>query len=304
MLSLTGICCFAQIDSSMQQHTTTTEVYDVVAVYRDHVDGRGRTIKYTTELKGEIVNYDSNTGLITFKSLDGKMYSLKSGEYKYFQYNKEFTTKNKQPKKVVLKERKETAFQLSAGLRTTFLGFNDQFVPDDYYLWSQEGNSDVPIALYFGAGKYFGRRHYAGIGGELPLISYGKGYIHGGLRYVYQYDGYKRNTAFYLPMELNYFKATYNQNYDVNDTLITYYPGGGYSLQYPRVESIDQRFTAVSFSFGQGVSFITNNKHSISIELSVLRLFPLSTTFINAGERVPNANMRGGGLRLGFTYNM
>jgi hypothetical protein len=232
------------------------------------------------------------------------MYSLKSEEYKYFQYNKEFTHKNKEPKKIVLHERKETQWQLSAGFRLTALDLRDNFEKDNYYVWSQESNSDVPIALYFGAGKYFGRRHYGGLGGELALSAYGRNYIHAGLRYAYQYDGYKRNTAFYLPVELNYFSAVYNQNYDVADTVITYFPGGGYSIQYPSNKSIDQKMTAVSFSFGQGVSFILKDKHSISLELSFVKLFPFNTTILNPPSRIPNIKMEGTGIRLGFMYNL
>ncbi len=295
---------YAQVDTTNNKTNATTEYYDIVAVYREHIDGRGRRIQYTTELKGEILNYDANSGVITFKALDDKMYSLKSGEYKYFQYNKEFSIKNKESKKVVLRQRKETQFQLSAGLRLTALDLRDNFVADDYYVWSQESNSDVPIAFYFGGGKYFGRKHFAGLGGELALSSYGKNYINAGLRYVYQYDAYKRNTAFYLPVELNYFSAQYNQNYDVADTLITYYPGGGYSIEYPSQKNIDQLMTAVSFSFGQGISFILNDKHSISIEMSLIKLFPLSTSFPNPPTRIPNVRMEGMGLRFGFIYNL
>jgi hypothetical protein len=303
-LILLSIFSYAQVDTTKNKNNATTEYYDVVAVYHENTDGRGRPVRFTTELKGEIVNYDASTGVITFKTSDGKMYSLKNGEYKYFQYNKAFTQKNKESKKLVLRERKETQFQLTAGWRLTALNLYDNFKADDYYVWSQESNSDVPIALYFGGGKYFGRRHYAGLGGELALSSYGKNYINAGLRYVYQYDGYKRNTAFYLPLELNYFTAKYNQNYDVADTLIRYFPGGGYSIEYPSQKNIDQIMSAVSFSFGQGMSFMLNDKHSISLELSVIKLFPLSTTFPNPPERLPNVKMEGMGLRFGLLYNL
>lgn len=293
----------AQVDTTKIKTNTTSEYYDVVAVYREHIDGRGRRIQFTTELKGEIMNYDATTGLITFKALDGKMYSLKSGDYKYFQYNKEFPVKHKTTVNRVLKPRKESEWQISVGPRITALDWRDNFIPDDYYVWSQEGLSDVPIALYAGLGKYFTRKHFVGVGGELAFSSFGKNYINAGLRYAYQYDANKHNTALYIPIELNYFSATYSQPFDVADTTFTYYPGGGYSWSYPSQKSVNLQITALSFSIGQGIAFITNNKHSIALEVSVLKLFPINTSFPDEPARLPDIKMSGLGFKFNLLYN-
>ena len=78
---------YAQNDTIPKEQNVTVEVYDVVAVYREHLDGRGRTRRFTSETKGEILKYDESTGVLTFKGIDGKMYSYKSDQYEYFQYN-------------------------------------------------------------------------------------------------------------------------------------------------------------------------------------------------------------------------
>ena len=141
----------AQNDTIPKEQIEIVEVYDVVAVYKSTTDGRGRTRNYVSELKGEILNYDESTGVLTFKDKDGRIYSFKSDEYKYFEYDKEFTRK---VKNFVLRPRKESEFEISAGFRASFINLNDNFSADDYYVWSGGGSSDLPISIFLG-GKIF-----------------------------------------------------------------------------------------------------------------------------------------------------
>lgn len=290
----------AQNDTIPKEQNEIVEVYDVVAVYKSTTDGRGRTRNYVSELKGEILNYDESTGVLTFKDKDGRMYSFKSDEYKYFEYDKEFTRK---VKNFVLRPRKESEFEISAGFRASFINLNDNFSADDYYVWSGGGSSDLPISIFLGAGKYFGRRHYLGLNGEMALTSYGSGYISTGLRYCYQYDANKRNVAFYLPVELNYFRSNYDQNFQVNDTVIET-SGGGTSISYPSNKNLEYSLSAVSVSLGQGIGFIMNNKHSIAIELSLVKYFPFGIKFKDLEQESPNVRFSGNGFRLSLIYNI
>lgn len=290
----------AQNDTISKEQNVIVEIYDVVAVYKESTDGRGRTRSYVSELKGEILNYDESTGVITFKGADGKMYSFKSDEYKYFQYDKEFT---KKVKNVVLRTRKESEFEISAGIRASYINFNDNFSSDDYYMWSGGGNTDLPISFFLGAGKYFKREHYLGLNGEIALTSYGGGYFSAGIRYCYQYDAYKRNVAFYLPVELDYFRSRYDQNFQVNDTVIET-SGGGTTIYYPSDKNLEYSLSAVSISLGQGFGFIMNNKHSLAIELSLIKYFPFGTKFINLEQDAPDIRFSGSGMRLSFIYNI
>jgi hypothetical protein len=290
----------AQNDTIPKEQNEIVEVYDVVAVYKSTTDGRGRTRNYVSELKGEILNYDESTGVLTFKDKDGRIYSFKSDEYKYFEYDKEFTRK---VKNFVLRPRKESEFEISAGFRASFINLNDNFSADDYYVWSGGGSSDLPISIFLGAGKYFGRRHYLGLNGEMALTSYGSGYISTGLRYCYQYDANKRNVAFYLPVELNYFRSNYDQNFQVNDTVIET-SGGGTSISYPSNKNLEYSLSAVSVSLGQGIGFIMNNKHSIAIELSLVKYFPFGIKFKDLEQESPNVRFSGNGFRLSLIYNI
>lgn len=291
----------AQKDTLTNDQNEIVEIWDVVAVYKEGTDGRGNPRSYVSEMKGEIQNYDATTGLITFKGQDGRMYSFKSGDYKYFEYDKQFVKKAK--KKAVLKPRKETEFEISAGFRATYINFNDSFSPDDYYAWSGGGNTDLPIALYVGVGKYLAREHYVGLNGEIALTSYGSSYFSGGLRYNYHYDGYKKNVAFYLPVEIDYFRANYDENYQVNDTVIDT-SGGGISIYYPSDKKMEYTLSAVSLSLGQGFGFIMNNKHSLAIELSLIKYFPMGVKFKNLDRDAPDVKFSGSGMRLSLIYNL
>lgn len=291
---------FAQNDTIHKEPNVNIEVYDVVAVKKSTTDGRGRTRNYVSELKGEILNYDESTGVLTFKDKNGRMYSFQSDEYKYFEYDKEFT---KKVKTFVLRPRKEYEIEISTGFRTTLINFKDNFSSDDYYVWSGGGNSDLPIALYLGAGKYFGRQHYLGINGEIALKSYGRGYLSTGIRYCYQYDAYKRNVSLYLPVELNYFRSNYDQNFQVNDTVIEI-SGGAISTYYPSDKNLEYTLSGASVSLGQGFGFIINNKHSLAIELSLVKYFPFNVKYYNLEQDPPKVRFSGNGFRLSLLYNL
>lgn len=289
----------AQVDTLQKDPTVKVEVYDVVAVYKEHRDGRGNIRQYTSELKGKILSYDATTGLLTFKGIDSKMYSFKSGEYKYFEYDKQFTSKVKNTQ---VYSRKETEFEFSGGFRSSWLGMRNDFTADDYYVNSNGGYWDLAVSIYLGAGKYFSRRHFVGVSGELAVLS-DDNFFSGGLRYAYQYDGHKRNVAFYLPVELQYFHVKTDARFQVNDTV--YDPNsGGTVYYYPSDLDVDYKLSALSISLGQGFSFIMKNKHSLALELSLVRFFPFEPKYLNLDREPPKTSFSGNGYRFSLIYNI
>lgn len=300
IITLFSMVMHAQVDTLKTEPTIKVEVYDVVAVYKEHQDGRGNVQKFTSEIKGKILSYDSSTGLLTFKGLDGKMYSFKAGEYKYFEYDKQFTSKIK--KSVQVYPRKESEFEFSLGFRTSLIAMRDDFTPDNYYLNSNGGYWELPVSIYLGAGKYFSRRHFVGVSGEIPVLT-GDNFFSGGLRYCYQYDAHKGNVAFYLPIELQYFHVKTDANYQVSDTVYDQQPGGLVTY-YSSYKNLEYTINTFSLSVGQGFSFVKNNKHSLALELSLVRFFPFEPKFLNLDREPPKTNFDGNGLRFSLIYNI
>lgn len=295
--AILSIAANAQIDTLQKDPTIKVEIYDVVAVYKQHLDGRGNTREYTSEMKGEILSYDASTGLLTFKGIDGRMYSFKSGEYKYFEYDKQFTSKIKNTQ---VYSRKETEFEFSGGLRASWLAIREDFTADDYYMNSTGGFFGLPVSIYLGAGKYFSRRHFVGVSGELAVLSHDN-IFSGGLRYAFQYDAHKRNIAFYLPLELQYFHGKSETLFQVNDTINDPQYGG---TNYPGNLNVDYKLSALSFSLGQGFSFIMKNKHSLALELSMVRFFPFEPKYLNLDREPPKTSFSGNGFRFSLIYNI
>lgn len=287
----------AQVDTLQKDPTIKVEVYDVVAVYKEHRDSRGNIQQYASELKGKILSYDASTGLLTFKGIDGKMYSFKSGEYKYFEYDKQFTSKVKNSQ---IYPRKETEFEFSGGFAASIFSFNSNFTQDDYYVNSNGGYYGRPISFHLGAGKYFSRRHFVGASGEIAVVGRDN-FFSAGLRYSYQYDANKGNVAFYIPVELQYFQVKTESRFQVKDTLYNA-QSGGYS--YPSDLNLEYKLSALSLSLGQGFSFISKNKHSIALELSLIRFFPFDPKYLNLDREPPNTNFLGNGFRLRLIYNI
>lgn len=272
---------FAQSDS--------TVTYDVVYLKKGGM------------LKGEILSFDSETGFMVFKDTKGVKYSLGREEYDRFIENKVFTVKKKGASEI--KARKENEFEFSGGFRISLLSFNDNFDADDYYLNSNGGVTDLPLSIHLGVGKYMSRKHFIGASGELAMTSYGKKYFAAGARYAYQYDSYKRNVALYIPVELQFFSCQYDQRYQVADTVIEN-QGGSIITYYPSDLDVDYTLRAASFSLGQGLSFIMNNKNSIALELSFVKFFPFTPSYIGLDRNPPKMSLTGHGFRFSLIYNI
>lgn len=227
------------------------------------------------------------------------MYSFKSGEYKYFEYDKQFVSKVKSTE---VYPRKETEFEFSAGFRATMVDIKNSFGTNDNYIHADGGFYALPVSIYASAGKYFSRRHFVGLNGEIPVFSQAD-FFSGGLRYAYQYDAHKRNVAFYLPVELHYFQGKANSNFKVIEKVYDAQSGISYSL-YKENVILDYTLRAFSFSLGQGFSFIMKNKHSLALELSLVRFFPLEPKYTKPENDPPKTTATGNGFRFSLIYNI
>ncbi len=84
------------------------------------------------------------------------------------------------------------------------ISFNSDFTTDDnFYRGPTGAYSYLNSSIRAGVGKYFNRQNYAGINADIGLTGLKNSYS-AGFRYTYQYDGYKKNVAFYIPIELKY----------------------------------------------------------------------------------------------------
>ena len=163
---------FGQTDTTSTTKDSNTEVYDVVAVYRDHIDGRGRTRKFTSEIKGSIIKYDESTGVLTFKGIDGRMYSFSSDEYEYFQYDKEFVSKKKRKKKEkVLNPRKDSGLEISIGLSPGVLNIPTGFETDDNFVGGLTAGFESYICLKGGVSKYLNINSSVGLTAEYSMLN-------------------------------------------------------------------------------------------------------------------------------------
>ena len=292
---LLNVLLFAQKDSIPKVQNTRVEIYDVVAVYREHVDGRGVTRQYTSEMKGKILNYDESTGVLTFKARDGKMYSLKSTDYKYFEYDKEFTSKNKQ---VVQLDRKDSGFEINVGLNVGYFTINHNFIADDFYINGIDSNADIPICLKLGVGKYLNKNSLVGINAEYALVIDNNSYFNIGTRYQYMYNPSK-NKAFYFPIELKFSRYQFNSQYQTSDTTFI----DNFSWEYPTQLDTEITTNNIELNIGQGISFALKNKKSLTLELLLLKQFAMQQTFKNESGVSPNSEYGITGLKLAACMN-
>lgn len=287
---------FAQHDSVPEQPTTITEIYDVVAIYKQHTDGRGNTRQYVSELKGEIINYDEGTGVLTFKAVDGKMYSLKSSDYKYFEYDKEFTKKIKQ---VVTKTRKESGYEFSVGIAAGYFNINHDFKEDGYFSNGFYSSADIPITIRLGASRYLNKNMQVGLVGEYALLIGDSKYFNLGARFQYMYNPSK-NTAFYLPVEVKYSRYEFDSQYQVNDTTFI----DEFSWEYPSRLDTRAVLNNVELCIGQGISFALKNNKSLNLEAMFVKQFTVSQAIRSENALTPNSkfNVFGGRLSLSFNF--
>lgn len=281
------VCCF-QSSANAQKDTSDYLVYDVIY------------LKKGGTLWGEITSFDEVTGGIVFKDQYGKTYSLGREDYDYFIQDKVVVNRKKKRAQKTIYLRKDGEMAYYAGLTTEYSSFNSNLTPDNYYLGSYGAtNTSIPIAFKFGAGKYMNRQNFVGITAEIPLIS-DMNYFRAGLRYQYQYDGNKRNTAFYVPFELHF---SYMKPVFIYSTSDTTYQNNGWS--YPTEREVPVTLSGLDFNFGHGFQFMLQDKKSLNLELTFFKSFILSQQFTKPEEapHVPNSSISVSGFKLALLFH-
>ncbi|MDG1147252.1 MAG: hypothetical protein P8N52_02990 [Crocinitomicaceae bacterium] len=297
IITLFSTALFAQNDKVSSPQDVIVEIYDVVAVYREHKDGRGRTRQFTSEIKGEIIKYNQHSGVLTFKRIDGKMYSLTSSQYEYFQYDKEFTSKKKKQK--VINPRKDSGLEFSVGMSAGFLNIPTGFKQDENYVGGTTTGFETPICIKGGVSKYLNKNSLVGVTSEYAMFSSEATYFNVGARYAYLYSPGK-NTTFYFPVELKFshYQAE-SYYYQYNDTV---YTDNGYD--WPMAIDAGVSINALELNVGQGLSFALKNKRSISLELMLLRQFILTEKIIVPVSVSPKTDFSVYGMKLSILMNL
>jgi hypothetical protein len=294
-IALINLVVYAQTDSSLKEQNSIVEVYDVVAVYKEYTDSRGRSRKYSSELKGKIINHDQSTGFLTFQGKDGEMYSFTSLQYEYFKYNKEFTSKINQKK--AINQRKEEGLGFHIGLSAGILRIWTGFQEDENYVGGTTGGGEQPVCIKLGLNKYVDKNNLVGLTAEYSLLGQGSSYFNAGARYQYLYNSAK-NATFYLPTELKFSHYKTSYMFQSNDT--TYFEN---YQTWPTDINADVALNALEINIGQGVSFALKNKRSLSLELMLLKQFILSQNLKVSNNLSPKTDFSMYGAKLSLFMN-
>jgi len=284
---------FTVLFSNAQTDSTevTVEVIDVVKLK----DGR--------TLRGKIVVFEEKDGDIVFKTLDGKTYTFSQEEYEYFQEDVVYEKKKLSSSEI--RERKDGDTEISLGLGYTFLNIDYSVFEDEFYSERSSSTGDIPISFRAGFGKYLTRQNYAGVTGEIALISDSKTYFNGGFRFAHQYDGYKSNLGLYIPIDIQFSAVSDDLDYEYKYLFEPQW--GGEPYIQTDFEEIQTNFSSINFSVGQGFSFYLRDKKSISLEVQLYRNFLLSQSFEQRDlpvEAEPDVDFTMNGVRFFLVYNL
>lgn len=288
--AFTSFKAFFSLIAFMSLFTTayaqpTTEPQTVDIIYMK--DGR--------VLQGQILIFEEKDGDITFQDTYGRKYSITREEYKYFEEN-QIVKDRKSKRDTVVLDRKENEFEFSVGLSYGWYNPTANFTADAVYTDNFNNGSYYPINVHLGAGKYFNRKHFAGLNADFSIISTAAPVLNINGRYAYQYDAYKKNTALYVPVELGFMSLTNSTSFFVPDS--TTFMG------YKQVD-YDVKTSAVNIGIGHGFNFMMKNKHSFALEVLVYKYFILNESFQGTLEGgTPNFSTSPIGAKLAFYVNI
>ncbi len=248
-------------------------------------------------LSGQILIFEEKDGDITFQDIYGRKYSITREEYKYFEEN-QFVKERKSKNDTIVKVRKENQFEFSVGLTYGSYVPTITFKSNAYYLQNYNNSSYFPISLQVGAGKYFNRKNFLGANLNYALISGGSPTISANLRYQFQYDSYKHNTACYIPVEFGYHSLNYYTSFLVNDTLDL-----GQNSWTDQLNT-NIKISSLNLGIGHGFNFMMKNTHSIGLELLIYKYFTMNQKFEALPQGDPNFNLNAVGAKLAVFVNI
>lgn len=248
-------------------------------------------------LRGQILIFEEKDGDITFQDLYGRKYSLTREEYSYFEEN-QIIRERKSKNDTIVKVRKENQFEFSVGLTYGTYMPTASFKPDAYYLQNLNNSYYFPISLQLGAGKYFNRKNFVGVNLNYALISGASPTFNANLRYQFQYDAYKRNTACYIPVEFGYHSLNYSTSFYVTDSIAP--------TQYSWIKQIDTdvKISSLNLGIGHGFNFMMKNTHSIALEFLVYKYFTMSQKFEALLKGAPEYKVDAIGAKLAVFVNI
>jgi hypothetical protein len=248
-------------------------------------------------LRGQILIFEEKDGDLTFQDVYGRKYSITREEYKYFEEN-QFVKERKSKNDTIVKVRKENQFEFSVGLTYGSYVPTTTFKSDSYYLQNYNNSSYFPISLQLGVGKYFNRKNFLGANLNYALISGGSPTINANLRYQFQYDAYKRNTACYIPVEFGYHSLNYYTSFLVNDTLDL-----GQNSWTEQLNT-NVKISSLNLGIGHGFNFMMKNTRSIALELLIYKYFTMSQKFEALPNGAPEYKVDAIGAKLAVFVNI
>ncbi len=256
-------------------------------------------MKDGTVHRGEIISFNENNGTIVFKDTFGRKFTFVQADYKYYEENIVLQERNKKP--FELRQRKESSFEIGLGMNTSAVNFNTNFEPDSNYTQASIGgyyyiHSNIKLS----AGKYLNRQNFIGGVAEIGVSNGLRNYFSVGARYFNQYDGYKTNVGFYVPIEVKFSSFKETSRYEVVDSWST--TGGGLVFPFTSDKDIEVSLKTAQISIGHGFAFILNDKKSIQLELNYTKHFVLQSTFLKV-EKTPNSTFTVGSLGLTAMFN-
>ena len=280
---LSLIAFMSLFTTAIAQPTTETQTVDIIYMK----DGR--------VLQGQILLFEEKDGDITFQDTYGRKYSITREEYKYFEEN-QIVKDRKSKRDTVVLDRKENEFEFSLGLSYGWYNPSASFTADAIYTDNFNNGSFYPINVHLGAGKYFNRKHYAGLNADFSIISTAAPVLTINGRYAYQYDAYKKNTALYVPVELGFMSLMNSTSFFVHDSSTF--------MGYRQVD-YDVKTSALNIGIGHGFNFMMKNKHSIALEVLVYKYFILNESFQGTLEGgTPTFSTSPIGAKLAFYVNI
>lgn len=257
-------------------------VYDIIYMK----DGR--------VLKGEILIFEEKDGDITFKDIWGKKYSITREEYNYFVEDKRYYVNKNDT--INIRPRKEKEIEINLGFSANYMVVDQQFTPDTNYVHAYSTyNAFLPFCFKLGIGKYINRQNFIGLTADIPFSNGGmNSYMNIGARYFHQYDAYKRNLSFYIPVEFSFNTLSFSGNYQKYGT-------PDWDIQN---ETANHKMTSIGFSLGQGVSYILNNKKSVSVELIFTKNYIQKVTIEDLTRPEPKSKFKSNNFKFALFYNI
>jgi hypothetical protein len=260
-------------------------VYDVVHLKNGKV------------LFGEIIEFAQKDGDLTFKDQYNRMYSLSREMYDYFEEDKVYQKRIKNVDSLV-RPRKIDEFDFHVGLSMLMAGYDQGFIADANYVdnYSNGMYYELPTCLSLGAGKYFHRQHYLGLGLDLTAIGWPSSISQFSANYRFQYDAMNSNVARYIPISLGLQNMTSLEYFDVPDLTMPPFPS---TIQ----KQFETNVSSLNLGIGHGFSFIGKDLHYFNLEIMLYKGIWSRYSFITNELYLPNLNYKTAGAQLKLSYH-